>query len=180
MKRYIYSDNKFVYRPEDYSDSERFSEDSETRAWHALHTTDPNVLEVYSYDPRQAVLYQVGANVHTPVDVLMRLASDFSDGNTKAREGVLRNKTTPAEIVRILADDPNVFNRGVAAAHPNMPVDCLIRLADDYYGWVRELVAYNTNTPIDILERLTHDRAARGNALKTLAKLQQLGSGESE
>ena len=117
MKRYIRSDEQDT--PEDL-----FSPDVKTRQIQAKLTNDPDLLEIYAYDPESNVRQYAAGNPHTPQSALLHLAED----------------TSPQVILHL-------------CTHAKVPGEVLARLYREFPIAV-SAVAFNPNTPMDILEEI--------------------------
>jgi len=73
------------------------------------------------------------------------------------REWVARNKTTSAEILRILSRDPDVDVRWAVANVRRLPQDVFDSLSRDTDSSVRTSVALNRKAPASVLDRLSTD-----------------------
>lgn len=120
----------------------------------------PNVLRLLAEEQgghRQVVWY-VGANPSTPVDVLETLTNDTS---SYIRQHVAQNSSLPTYLIEKLADDPEVMVRAYVATNPSTPAligDALLRnLATDSWWAARKTIAIYPRTPTNILNKLAHD-----------------------
>lgn len=90
----------------------------------------------------------------TPAESLKILAED---DDCEVRRAAALNPNTPAESLKILAEDDDFEVREAPASNLNTPAESLKILAEHWDYGVREAVAANPNTPATLLKALATD-----------------------
>lgn len=72
------------------------------------------------------------------------------------RAGIAETTRSP-ELLRRLAEDPDVWVRGNVAFNEAVPEDVLRRLASAEEPWVRDRAAMNNSLPLTLAEQLARD-----------------------
>lgn len=109
----------------------------------------------------------VALHERTPAPLLMELATVMCQYGSFAeigggvceqvRRNVAQNKAAPANVLQLLAADPDTIVRQRVGRNKQTPRDVLERLSLDVSAYVRSGVAANEMTPVEILERLAFD-----------------------
>ncbi|BAZ11925.1 leucine rich repeat variant [Calothrix sp. NIES-4071] len=120
------------------------------------YKTPINILEQLAKDSDETVRQVVSQNSNLPLATLLELARDPS---INVRLGLVyknphQKRSTPVQLLEILAQDPSEQVRAKVAEHPDTPVEILIRLANDTSREVKTKLTGNPNTPVTILTRL--------------------------
>lgn len=176
MKRYIHSDY----------DPAAFDSNPDIRRGVAERTDDPELLELFAYDPNMFVRRAAAKNKYANDYVISEVIENYEEQDTddytlwdlagksnaisgllkryhaapsnwRVREALAHNCNCPVDLLVQFADDEYYDVRAEVGGHPNTPVDILAKLSQDPEPIVREFVAENPNTPLDILEKLVAD-----------------------
>jgi hypothetical protein len=99
--------------------------------------------------------YRRAAHDSAPDEVWMDLVTNHAN----MRVWVVHNKTVPAHILQILANDPSADVRMAVAMVRRLDLAVFEKLASDEASCVRERVAFNAKTPRSLLEQLAEDPA---------------------
>jgi hypothetical protein len=102
-----------------------------------------------------------------PLAVWMQIHSKAPD----LRAFIAYNRTSPPEMLAILARDENRLVRHAVAERHDAPVSALRELADDVDERVRVLVAGHPSTQRDVLQYLSRVDAADAVRVKASARL---------
>lgn len=152
MKRYIRSN----------IDDSIFNENPDERAKLAQRTSDPELLDIYRYDPdievRRSVMENPNIDESTIADMVREyVIDDFEDEHDYTLWSAATNPKCPVDVFldRYKQDPENAHIREALAHHPNAPVELLREFADDENYDVRIDVAENPSTPQDILIMLS-------------------------
>ena len=78
--------------------------------------------------------------------------------------------STDSRVLKELANDPSVNNRGMLAYNKNCPPKVLVQLSKDPEISVRYEVASNPNTPSEVLSQLMHSPDADASLYRHLMK----------
>ena len=97
--------------------------------------------------------YLRAASDTAPIKVWLALIQDYP----AMRTWVAHNKTVPAEVLFLLARDPDPSVRYCVAMKNKLPLALFELLANDADPSVRQRIAYNKNAPTDILNHLLQD-----------------------
>lgn len=97
--------------------------------------------------------YERAASEQAPTHVWMDVIEHYPD----MKIWVIRNKTVPLNILRLLSDDPNSNIRAAIADKRKLDEDLFEKLSQDKDESVRQRIAYNKKTPLKILEKLSSD-----------------------
>lgn len=110
--------------------------------------------------------YRRAAEDEAPVAVWVDVVRRYPD----MREWVAHNKTTPIEILEILAHDEDAAVRATVAEKRRLTSELFNLLAHDKEELVRQRLAYNKKVPLHILRYLSGDLSfvVRSVALKRL------------
>lgn len=114
----------------------------------ALHPAPPVTdsklarLRLLAEDANPKIRESAASSLHTPDDVMARLAVDADEG---VRCCVARNETTSCDILRSMADDASELVRGWLAVNYFVPADVMERLANDGSATVRGLVEWKAS-----------------------------------
>lgn len=93
----------------------------------------------------------VASSHHTPADVVAVLAKDPDVG---VRAWLARNEATPCDILRDLARDESEAVRGWVAVNFFVPTDVMVELADDPSPIVRGLAAWKAGLADESIQKL--------------------------
>ena len=104
---------------------------------------------------------------NAPLEVWLEIIGKYPD----LRRWVAHNKTVPAVVLEMLADDSDPAVRATVARRRSAPSGVLERLARDEDATVRARVASNKRAPLGVVRRLAEDqswvvRDAAKNALE--------------
>lgn len=121
-------------------------------------SSDPERLDILSYDYEGRVLNQVARNTSTPPSTLIRLVDETSlnYGEALAAQAA-RNPNMPTVVLDRLCLDERDEVREAVADNPNTSSSTLSALATDKCSLVRQGVAQNPNTPPTSLTDLASD-----------------------
>lgn len=152
----------------------------------------PEALNTLAQDQERKVRSAVANNPRTPTEALQTLAQDYDSDirlivashpripgelletlaqerrDSRVRSAVAGNLQTPAEALRMLAQDQEATVRENVASNPRTPMDVLQALAQDCEAAVRGNVAWNKHTPVELLHVLVQDHDAGVQRLANL------------
>lgn len=97
--------------------------------------------------------YLRAANEPAALEVWLEIVRDLPE----MKVWVARNKTVPAEILEILAKDPDVTVRHAVAMKNKLSPHLMLLLASDIDFSVRQRIAYNKNVGEEVLRKLSND-----------------------
>lgn len=97
--------------------------------------------------------YLRSANDPAELQVWLEILENFPD----MKVWVARNKTIPAEILEMLAKDPDSMVRHAVAMKNKLPPHLMLLLATDVDDSVRERIVYNKNVGENVLRILAND-----------------------
>jgi len=97
--------------------------------------------------------YQRAATDEVPIEVWHEIIQHHSN----MRSWVAHNKAVPAEILTILAHDPDPEVRLSVAMKNKLSSELMMKLADDEDEGVRRRIVCNKNASVQVLQKLEKD-----------------------
>ena len=113
----------------------------------------------------------IAKNINAPADVLRALVENE---DVYLRMFLAENQNAPADVLEKLAKDEYLGIKVGVAKNKNTPADVLRKLAENENTMLRTFVAKNKNTPEDVLQKMIANdksKAVKNAAQKTLLKL---------
>lgn len=135
-----------------------------------IHSAEEFVRLRASQNPSE---YRISANDRASEMTWLEVIKNHPD----MKIWVIRNKTVPLSILRLLSDDPDPEIRSAIADKRKLDNKLFLRLAQDEDESVRQRIAYNKKTPTDVLKKLASDKSSR---ISETAKERLAESGGSE